>query len=317
MSLKSFVVILFILPSLAFPKVGCFDALNALFSTIDRETTRERAVNALSRDISEIELDAIQKAHKVGRGELGKDKITEAMIFNYTIQQLKRKADILNKAGFSKEERKLLMKKGVVGDELVPLKNGAEMRPDVAYSTHKAIIMAYMKHRKLMEELITKVRENKTSSLDREHFKPLVEMGFIDEFGYLDENVHNIIECSVVGDLNNLQFPAPFREKNFRLPLNMLMKDTEGVSDAIILSEGTPQVFGFLKRLARTQSDWTLLFLNLEKMNIRGKQIQVIYEDYAKGDFNTFIAGIRNRDPKMVEIVNQAMGKDFPHQAKP
>jgi hypothetical protein len=272
MLLKTFAVMLFILPSLAYPRLGCFAALNALFSTIDRATTKEKAVKALSRDISEVELDAIQKAHKVGRGELGKDKISEAMIFNYTIQQLKRKADILNKAGFSKEERRLLMKKGVVGDELVPLKNGAEMRPDVAYSTHKAIITAYMKHRKLMEELITKVRTNKTTSLNTKHFKPLVEMGFIDEFGYLDENVHNIIECSVVGDLSNLQFPPPFRDKNFRLPLNMLMKDAEGVSDAIILSEGTPQVFGFLQRLARTQTDWTFLFLNLEKMNIRGKR---------------------------------------------
>ena len=68
----------------------------------------------LGRSLNQNATSALEEAHLVGRGEKGKDG-KPAGIGNYTEAQIKKKAVILKQAGFSKEERRKLMKAGVVG----------------------------------------------------------------------------------------------------------------------------------------------------------------------------------------------------------
>lgn len=57
---------------------------------------------------------AVLEAHRVGKGQPGKDK-GPAGVGNYTMHQLGKKLSILEKAGLSKEERFTLVKEGLVG----------------------------------------------------------------------------------------------------------------------------------------------------------------------------------------------------------
>ena len=76
---------------------------------------RVLAEEALDRKLTKEQADAVERAHLVGAGEMGKDGINPAMIGNYTEAQLREKAKILRQAGFSKLEREKLIKKGIVG----------------------------------------------------------------------------------------------------------------------------------------------------------------------------------------------------------
>lgn len=53
-------------------------------------------------------------AHRVGRGEVGKDG-TAARLYNYTFGQVKRKIHILRNAGFPRLERRKLIMSGLCG----------------------------------------------------------------------------------------------------------------------------------------------------------------------------------------------------------
>jgi hypothetical protein len=59
------------------------------------------------------------EAHRLGKGEKGtngrRSQISASGKGNYTIAQLRRKARILRKAGFSRQETRMLMERGVVG----------------------------------------------------------------------------------------------------------------------------------------------------------------------------------------------------------
>lgn len=74
-----------------------------------------KAVAALSRNVGIQEGIAIEKAHRIGRGEAGADG-TPARVGNYTRQQIREKARKLKEAGVGKSDRRKLMENGVVGD---------------------------------------------------------------------------------------------------------------------------------------------------------------------------------------------------------
>jgi hypothetical protein len=79
------------------------------------EERRILAEGFLGRELSKREGVAVYSAHVVGHGELGKDGSNLARIGNYTEQQIADKARILSNAGFSIEERRVLMETGVTG----------------------------------------------------------------------------------------------------------------------------------------------------------------------------------------------------------
>ncbi|MCY4643163.1 MAG: hypothetical protein OXB88_00950 [Bacteriovoracales bacterium] len=72
------------------------------------------AENTLGRSLNRPQRAAVEKAHKVGAKEVGKNG-KEAGIGNYTQAQLQQKARILREAGFNQKEVRQLMEAGVVG----------------------------------------------------------------------------------------------------------------------------------------------------------------------------------------------------------
>ena len=66
------------------------------------------------RPLSRREAMAIQAAHKIGEGQLGRDG-TPAGIGNYTNRQLRDKVKILRDAGFSRGDRRKLIQSGLIG----------------------------------------------------------------------------------------------------------------------------------------------------------------------------------------------------------
>jgi hypothetical protein len=81
----------------------------------EQNTKARQATFVLKRPLSRHEAWAINEAHWVGYGELGKDKKNLATIGNYTQKHIWNKAKILDKAHFSWEEIRLLMETGTVG----------------------------------------------------------------------------------------------------------------------------------------------------------------------------------------------------------
>lgn len=83
------------------------------------------AMNLVSRSLARH--SAIRKAHLVGHGELGADGVNPAGIGNYTREQLRRKAEILDQAGIPLDERRALIESGRVGDHLTPAQTAASL----------------------------------------------------------------------------------------------------------------------------------------------------------------------------------------------
>ncbi len=75
---------------------------------------KDLAERSLNKRLTNQQVQAIQNAHLIGRGQPGADG-SPARIGNYTLAQLRRKADILKQAGFSPAEIRELMEDGVVG----------------------------------------------------------------------------------------------------------------------------------------------------------------------------------------------------------
>lgn len=87
-------------------------------SIVQKPFKKGAAETVLNRRLNVDEAKAIDDAHNVGVGQLGKDKINPASLGNYTKEQITEKALILRKAGFSSKEIRELMEKRIVGHEL-------------------------------------------------------------------------------------------------------------------------------------------------------------------------------------------------------
>lgn len=93
-----------------------------------------RAEELLGRTPSTQEAAAIELAHEVGAGELGRDGIRPAAAGNYKPRQIWAKARILRDAGLSWEQIRVLMQEGVVGRRASALPD-----PTAAQAAHRAI----------------------------------------------------------------------------------------------------------------------------------------------------------------------------------
>ena len=92
-------------------------------------SSAQRAEEVLESKLNPAQRRAIEEAHLVGQGERGRNGAI-AGIGNYTEDQLRRKAEILRRAGFSKKQRRTLMETGVVGDDLL-IRAGKELEEDL------------------------------------------------------------------------------------------------------------------------------------------------------------------------------------------
>jgi len=93
-----------------------------------------RAEEVLGRTPTTGETAAIELAHEVGAGELGRDGIRPAAVGNYKPRQIWAKARILRDAGFSWDQIRVLMQEGVVGRPASALPD-----PTAAEAAHSAI----------------------------------------------------------------------------------------------------------------------------------------------------------------------------------
>lgn len=82
---------------------------------IPRESRGKLAETVLNRPLSERESNALEAAHHVGAGEIGKDGKNLASINNYTDAHIREKARILKEGGFNGEERRRLIEAGIAG----------------------------------------------------------------------------------------------------------------------------------------------------------------------------------------------------------
>ena len=86
-------------------------------SRFSRNSVIEKAEDFLRRPVvTSEEGKALWEAHVVGHGELGKDGVREAEIYNYTWGQIRGKSRVLSDGGFDREEREVLIGSGVVGE---------------------------------------------------------------------------------------------------------------------------------------------------------------------------------------------------------
>jgi hypothetical protein len=80
----------------------------------------EMAEGLLGRKVSAEQSKALDEAHRVGAGEVGANG-GPAGLGNYTKAQLKKKAEILEKSGFSEAERRMLIESEAVGSPAGPV----------------------------------------------------------------------------------------------------------------------------------------------------------------------------------------------------
>ncbi len=66
------------------------------------------------RTFDAVEADALERAHLVGMGEVGKDGVNAAQVGNFTWSQLRAKVEILQKS-FGRDEIRTLMREGIMG----------------------------------------------------------------------------------------------------------------------------------------------------------------------------------------------------------
>ena len=78
--------------------------------------------------------------------------------------------------------------------------------------------------------------------------------------------------------------------------------------DVIIkMSEGVPGALVAMAQIMSNDENGLLKLFGLDDMNIRGSQIWVAYKYLYHEDANKFINGIRKRDPKMIEFINEEL----------
>ncbi len=90
-------------------------AIQSVKSAVSKVYRFTKASSAIGRRLTSEELAAIERAHHVGAGQMGRDG-GPARVGFYTDAQIAEKARILSSVGtLSREERRILMEKGVVG----------------------------------------------------------------------------------------------------------------------------------------------------------------------------------------------------------
>lgn len=71
------------------------------------------------------------------------------------------------------------------------------------------------------------------------------------------------------------------------------------------MSEGNPGAVRVLMDLLKNDHGF-INVLDLDDMNIRGSQIWIAFKDFAGENMDAFVKACRDRDPAMVEMVNQS-----------
>lgn len=69
-------------------------------------------------------------------------------------------------------------------------------------------------------------------------------------------------------------------------------------------------------KLGCDSSVYVDILKNLDSMNMRGSQIWVAFNDYAKKDISRFLSAVQSLDPKMIDFVNNHLGVGSP-ESKP
>ena len=87
-----------------------------------------------------------------------------------------------------------------------------------------------------------------------------------------------------------------------------LREDLPNLDILVTMSEGNPGAISVLSQLMRGDHGIADV-LNLEDMNMRGSQIWVAYKDHCGQDIAKLCRLVRERDPGMIETVNQEMGR--------
>ena len=99
-----------------------------IFSRIAGDRPRKELAQAyLGRSLTKEQGEAVQRAHEVGRGQLGENGRSPAGLGNYTKEHLAEKVKILKEAGFRTGERGILIRKGVVGESLLSVKGAIKL----------------------------------------------------------------------------------------------------------------------------------------------------------------------------------------------
>ena len=84
-----------------------------------------------------------------------------------------------------------------------------------------------------------------------------------------------------------------------KIGLHTTIKET-----VVIMSEGNP---GGLRILMELLDKDPILILGLDDMNIRGWRIWCGFKDCCGSDIHKFAECIKNRDPEMVDKINQSL----------
>ena len=81
-----------------------------------------------------------------------------------------------------------------------------------------------------------------------------------------------------------------------------------------IMSEGVEDSRGVLNRLCLNQGEMGIL--DLDDMNVRGKQVWIGYREVCEGNFERFVTAVKSRDPNFVAEINKiAEDQQIPHVA--
>lgn len=90
---------------------------------------------------------------------------------------------------------------------------------------------------------------------------------------------------------------------------------SQNLQNAILtMAEGNPGAITVLGTCLKEQGQMDFIIgtlLDLDDMNIRGSQIWIAFKDYCGENLESFIEMVRQRDPNMVDMVNQASLKGW------
>jgi hypothetical protein len=247
----------------------------------------------------------------VGEGEKGKDG-TAPKKDNYTENQLYRKAEILKNAGFTEKERRILMEKGVVGEDALDKLNSQIIsqleilkliEPDAIYMIYEICSSP--------ESIMPKLGEGSKQLLSI--------IGLLNEEGKVNRAIAKTILSAIkLKDGKFVMTKTP--ERRVEGPTKVIVREPLTGNDSLdllALGEQDPKATMIVGDLMKNVHDWPLLFMGLEEMNIRGPQIVAGFKDFAKSDLNVFATAIRKRDGNLVAVINQKMGPVYLNRAHP
>lgn len=178
-------------------------AVNALLTTlgvganikliVQKPFKKGAAETVLNRRLNVDEAKAIDDAHNVGVGQLGKDKINPASLGNYTSEQITEKALILRKAGFSSKEIRELMEKRIVGHELKE-------------QDFNALMAQEQKNNEALKKIESTIRETKgLSATDRQNLIEEAQQYFNDSNARLYSLMDSPTDKAVADEIAKMQ----------------------------------------------------------------------------------------------------------------